>query len=86
MRPHRAPLGQQERQNCQLGTGDREQTVAMVWQQIAKGIAIGSVYALMTRGLTMLYGVLRILHEAHGGIYALGAYVGLYAFRPAGGF
>ena len=58
----------------------------MVWQQIANGIAIGSVYALMTLGLTMVYGVLRILHVAHAGIYAFGAYAGLYAFRLAGGF
>lgn len=53
----------------------------MIWQQIANGLAIGSVYALIALGLTMVYGVLRILHIAHAGIYALGAYVGLWAFR-----
>ncbi len=58
----------------------------MVWQQLANGIAIGSVYALMTLGLTMVYGVLRILHVAHAGIYALGAYVGLYTFHLLGSF
>jgi len=58
----------------------------MVWQQIANGISIGSVYALMTLGLTMVYGVLRILHVAHAGIYAFGAYAGLFAFRLLGGF
>jgi len=58
----------------------------MVWQQIANGITIGSVYALMTLGLTMVYGVLRILHVAHAGIYAFGAYAGVYAFRALGSF
>lgn len=53
----------------------------MIWQQIANGLAIGSVYALIALGLTMVYGVLRILHIAHAGVYALGAYVGLWAFR-----
>jgi branched-chain amino acid transport system permease protein len=53
----------------------------MVWQQFANGIAIGSVYALISLGLTMVYGILRILHVAHAGIYALGAYVGLLCFR-----
>jgi branched-chain amino acid transport system permease protein len=53
----------------------------MVWQQLANGIAIGSVYALISLGLTMVYGILRILHVAHAGIYALGAYVGLLCFR-----
>lgn len=53
----------------------------MIWQQLANGLAIGSVYALIALGLTMVYGVLRILHIAHAGIYALGAYMGLLAFR-----
>ena len=58
----------------------------MIWQQIANGIAIGAVYALTTLGLTMVYGVLRVLHVAHAGIYALGAYIGLWAFRATGSF
>ncbi len=53
----------------------------MIWQQLANGLAIGSVYALIALGLTMVYGVLRILHIAHAGIYALGAYVGVLVFR-----
>jgi branched-chain amino acid transport system permease protein len=58
----------------------------MFWQQIANGIATGAVYALTTLGLTMVYGVLRVLHVAHAGVYALGAYVGLWAFRATGSF
>jgi len=58
----------------------------MIWQQIANGIATGAVYALTTLGLTMVYGVLRVLHVAHAGIYALGAYVGLWSFRATGNF
>lgn len=53
----------------------------MIWQQFANGLAIGSVYALIALGLTMVYGVLRILHIAHAGVYALGGYVGLLVFR-----
>jgi branched-chain amino acid transport system permease protein len=58
----------------------------MLWQQLANGIAIGSVYALISLGLTMVYGILRILHVAHAGIYALGAYVGWFSFRLIGDF
>jgi branched-chain amino acid transport system permease protein len=58
----------------------------MIWQQIANGIATGAVYALTTLGLTMVYGVLRVLHVAHAGVYALGAYVGLWSFRATGNF
>jgi len=53
----------------------------VIWQQFANGLAIGSVYALIALGLTMVYGVLRILHIAHAGVYALGAYMGLLVFR-----
>jgi branched-chain amino acid transport system permease protein len=58
----------------------------MLWQQLANGIAIGSVYALISLGLTMVYGILRILHIAHAGIYALGAYIGWFSFRLVGEF
>lgn len=58
----------------------------MIWQQIANGIATGAVYALTTLGLTMVYGVLRILHVAHAGVYTLGGYVGLWVFRAVGDF
>ncbi|OGP75441.1 MAG: ABC transporter permease [Deltaproteobacteria bacterium RBG_16_49_23] len=58
----------------------------MLLQQLANGIAIGSVYALISLGLTMVYGVLRILHVAHAGIYTLGAYVGWFSFRLIGDF
>lgn len=58
----------------------------MLWQQLANGIAIGSVYALISLGLTMVYGILRILHIAHAGIYALGAYIGWFSFRLIGDF
>jgi branched-chain amino acid transport system permease protein len=67
---------------------DRRLLIAefMLWQQLANGIAVGSVYGLISLGLTMVYGILRILHVAHAGIYALGAYVGLLSFRLIGDF
>lgn len=58
----------------------------MLLQQIANGIATGAVYALTTLGLTMVYGVLRVLHVAHAGIYTLGAYIGLVTFKTTGSF
>jgi len=58
----------------------------MLIQQLTNGIAIGSVYALISLGLTMVYGILKILHVAHAGIYALGAYIGLFSFRLVGDF
>jgi branched-chain amino acid transport system permease protein len=52
----------------------------MLLQQLINALVVGSVYALIAMGLTMVYGVLRILHIAHAAIYALGAYAGLFSF------
>ncbi len=48
-------------------------------QQLINGIQIGSVYALIAVGYTMVYGVLRFINFAHGDVYMLGAYFGLFA-------
>jgi branched-chain amino acid transport system permease protein len=58
----------------------------MFWQQLVNGITIGSIYALIALGLTMVYSVLRVLHIAHAGIYAFGAYAGVVSFRLTGSF
>jgi branched-chain amino acid transport system permease protein len=55
-------------------------------QQLVNGLTVGSLYALMALGLTMVYGVLRVLHIAHAGVFTLGAYAGLAAFVVTGSF
>src|SRR5262245_49589714 len=40
----------------------------------------------MALGLTMVYGVMRVLHIAHAGVFTLGAYAGLVGFRWSGSF
>jgi len=47
-------------------------------QQIVNGLSVGSVYALMALGYTMVYGILRLINFAHGDIYMLGAFVGFW--------
>ena len=37
-----------------------------------QGLLQGSIYALVAVGLTLVYGLLRILHVAHAGLYTLG--------------
>ena len=46
----------------------------MFIQQLLNGISIGFIYILIAVGLTMVYGVLKILHFAHGVIYTIGAF------------
>ncbi|MGB9762559.1 MAG: branched-chain amino acid ABC transporter permease [Thermoplasmata archaeon] len=45
-------------------------------QQLINGLVIGAIFSLIALGLTMIYGVLRVLHFAHGAVYMLGAYFG----------
>ncbi|XHR29977.1 MAG: branched-chain amino acid ABC transporter permease [Chthoniobacteraceae bacterium] len=47
-------------------------------QQLINGLALGSIYALIALGYTMVYGVLKFINFAHGDIYMVGAFVGLY--------
>jgi branched-chain amino acid transport system permease protein len=49
-------------------------------QQFINGIITGSLYALIAIGLTMVYGILRILHIAHAAVFVSGAYLGLIAY------
>ena len=45
-------------------------------QQLINGISLGSIYALIALGYTMIYGILKLINFAHGDIYMLGAYIG----------
>ncbi len=49
-------------------------------QQTINGITIGSFYALVALGYTMVYGVLKMINFAHGDLFMWGAYLGLSAF------
>jgi branched-chain amino acid transport system permease protein len=47
-------------------------------QQIVNGLALGSIYALIALGYTMVYGIIRLINFAHGEIFMLGAYYGFF--------
>lgn len=49
----------------------------MFLQQIANGVMLGSTYALVAIGYTLIFGVLRLLHLAHGEVFMVGAFAGL---------
>ena len=54
-------------------------------QQLAIGLSVGMVYALMAIGFTLIFGVLNVVNFAHGEIYTIGAFAGLMlitAFAP----
>ena len=51
---------------------------------LIQGLIHGSMYAVIAVGLTLVYGLLRILHVAHAGLFALGGYIGLLITNATG--
>ena len=49
-----------------------------------QGLIQGSTYALIAVGLTLVYGLLRVLHVAHAGLFTLGAYLGVLLTNALG--
>jgi branched-chain amino acid transport system permease protein len=50
-------------------------------QHLINGISLGSIYALIALGYTMVFGILQLINFAHGDIYMLGAFFGMYCAR-----
>jgi branched-chain amino acid transport system permease protein len=53
-------------------------------QQIVNGISLGSIYALIALGYTMVYGIIKLINFAHGDVYMVGAYVGFFVTSYTG--
>jgi branched-chain amino acid transport system permease protein len=49
----------------------------MVLQQLVNGVMLGSAYALIAIGYTLVFGVLKLVHLAHGEVFMIGAFIGL---------
>ena len=50
-------------------------------QHVINGLSLGSIYALIALGYTMVFGVLQLINFAHGEIYMVGAFVGMYSSK-----
>ena len=53
-------------------------TLSLLFQHIVNALSLGSLYALIAIGYTMVYGILRLIILAHGDIYMVGAHVAFY--------
>ena len=52
----------------------------MEWlQQLINGISLGSIYALIALGYTMVYGIIKLINFAHGDVFMIGAFIGFLA-------
>src|SRR5215469_14968062 len=52
--------------------------------QILNGVSFGMLLFLLAAGLSLIFGLMRILNLAHGSLYILGAYVGLSVAQATG--
>ncbi len=52
------------------------------WDLTVAGLAIGSVYALIALGYTLVYGVLQLINFAHSEVFMFGGFAGVFALRP----
>ncbi len=57
----------------------------IILQQLANGLILGSFYALVALGYTMVYGIIKLLNFAHGDLYMVGGFVGFLALSLVGG-
>ena len=58
--------------------------MTVFFQQLINGLSLGSIYALIALGYTMVYGIIKLINFAHGDIYMLGAYIGFMAITVLG--
>ena len=54
-------------------------------QLLVNGVTLGSVYALIALGYSMVYGILKLLNFAHGDVYMIGAFLGFFVLSGLGG-
>jgi branched-chain amino acid transport system permease protein len=52
--------------------------LATALQQLINGLDLGSIYALIALGYTMVYGIVKLINFAHGEVMMVGAYIGFF--------
>ena len=60
-------------------------TTDIILQQLANGLILGSFYALVALGYTMVYGIIKLLNFAHGDLYMVGGFVGFLILSAISG-
>lgn len=59
-------------------------TASMFLQQLINGLSLGSIYALIALGYTMVYGIVMLINFAHGDVMMMGAYAGYFVLIAMG--
>jgi len=59
-------------------------TTQYILQQVFNGVVFGAMYALLALGMTIIYGILRLIHFAHGALITVGAFCFYVCFARLG--
>lgn len=59
-------------------------SITIFVQQLINGLSLGSIYALIALGYTMVYGIVMLINFAHGDVLMVGAYTGFYVLNTLG--
>jgi branched-chain amino acid transport system permease protein len=59
-------------------------TLKLIAEQLINGLVLGSMYAIVASGLTLIWGTMKMLNFAHGELYMLGGYVLYFALMVFG--
>lgn len=59
-------------------------TCSIFLQQLVNGLSLGSIYALIALGYTMVYGIVKLINFAHGDVMMMGAYAGFFVLMCFG--
>jgi branched-chain amino acid transport system permease protein len=51
---------------------------------LLNGLGLGAIYAFIALGYTMVYGIIRLINFAHGEVFMVGAFIGIFALRDLG--
>jgi len=61
-----------------------ENFLTQFWPATVDGLSLGSIYALVALGYTMVYGVLRLINFAHSEVFMVGTVAALFALTTIG--
>ncbi|MDE1896907.1 MAG: branched-chain amino acid ABC transporter permease LivH, partial [Rhodospirillales bacterium] len=59
--------------------------MAYALQQLVNGLTLGMIYGLIAVGYTMVYGIIGMINFAHGDVFMIGAFVGIFVITALTG-
>ena len=69
---------------CKRPKETKYQSMTVFFSQLINGLSLGSIYALIALGYSMVYGIILLLNFAHGDVIMVGAYMSWFVMNQLG--